>query len=566
MILNISSLSIEKKAALIVLSLFILLPNSILAQDIQPQLKPIYVDMRMHYEDFINPLEAGKSQDRILKLFEKHNIRLSTLEIRGIALREAAKAYPEIIETIKRTKTAVNGNQETHIRWPASNIDGLSWDEAVQKILTFETSRLSPYTGLVDAGKRDDGWLAFEQTLGITPVAPCIGSHNGISGYVLRQLKLSGAKYTIPQKFIPPSDGMTIRFGDYYIPEEAYGTEDRFYAFDDPYGVPNTRLSKQVEYLTQRFPVRRINIMLHNQGLYLRDLRGTPSGANGELYSRATGQAPIFPLGALYSPPIYPQWKLDAVFAQVEDLISYMTERPETFKFYWADPEDNQYNAGTVPERDFRRFPWIRPQDEPRTLSKMEYLKAAETMYGRYSGLPGYIDLGSDPSITLAEAYFAFALALKDYNRSGRLPENVSIYNVLGPVDFKNFPEVRGWGMNTRCFIEGEEIIDAAEKAAYKISDRIPGEYIHLPVVWLEREWKQMINPAEMLYLMAEQINFINTKGKPDTGFWRPNGAYSTATLRAGRTPHIPTLIYDTWNTRKEYDPYFYDIAVEYGR
>jgi len=546
--------------------LFIALPNPIRSQELQPLLKPIYVQVLMHYEDFINPKEAAISMERTLNLFERHNIRLSSLEIRGITIREANKAYPKIIEAIKRTKTAINGNQETHIRWPASNINGLSWDESVRKILDFETCYLSPYTGTVDKTKRNDGWLAFEQILGITPIAPCIGSQSGVSGYVLRQLKLTGAKYTIPQKFSVPTDGMTLSFGDYFIPEEAYGTEDKFYAFDDPYGVPNGKMSKQLEYLIERFPVRSIRVMIHNQGLYLRDLRGTPSGANGELYSRAAGQAPVFPVGVLYSPPIYPDWKIEAVFNQFEDLISYMAERPEIFKFYWADPEDNQYNAGPIPERDYRNFPWVRPQDEARTLSKAEYLKAAESLYGRYSGLPSYIDLGKDPSLTLAETYFALAQALKLYKRNGRLPESIDIYNVLGPVDFQNFPEVRGWGMNTRCFFDGKNIVDTVEKIGYKISDRIPGEYIHLPVLWLKGEWKQMVNPAEMLYLMAEQVHFINTKGKPSTGFWRPMGVYSTENVRAGRVPHIPSLIYDAWNTRKEYDPYFYDIGAEYRR
>ena len=375
-----------KGVIFITLLILIFLPGLSYSQNVQPLLNPIHVEVRMHYEDFINPVEAGKSQVRILELFEKYNIKLSTLEMRSLTVREA-RAYPEVLEAIKRTKTPVNGSQEAHIQWPSFIIDGLTWDEAVQKMLSFETGRLSPYTGLVDDTKRDDGWLAFEQILGITPVSGC-RARSGAQMYVLRQLKLSGAKFTIPPRFSPPSDGISISFGDYFIPEEAYGTEDQFYAFDDPYGVPNGKLSKQLEYFIQRFPVCSIGIMIHNQGLYLRDLRGTPSGSNGELYSRAIGQAPIFPVGVLYSPPIYPQRKIDAVFAQVEDLISYMTERPDIFKFYWADPDENQWNAGPIPERDFSKFPWIRPQDEPRTLSKTEYLKAVKFMYNRYSGLP----------------------------------------------------------------------------------------------------------------------------------------------------------------------------------
>ena len=101
-----------KTALITALFIFIMFPGLIYSQNTQPPLKPIYVEVHMHYEDFINPLEAGKSMDRILKLLEKSNIKLRTLEIRGIVLTEVVKVYPEILETIKRTKTPVNGNQE----------------------------------------------------------------------------------------------------------------------------------------------------------------------------------------------------------------------------------------------------------------------------------------------------------------------------------------------------------------------------------------------------------------------------------------------------------------------
>ena len=186
-------------------------------------------------------------------------------------------------------------------------------------------------------------------------------------------------------------------------------------------------------------------------------------------------------------------WQGGAVRNQVERIIKYVTERPEDFKVIWRDPMGYQWNQKNNPEIFFRRTYGVSSlegmlsvdcpvedimkdsQANPdlfRRVSRTgwgtkeikspvrDYLNstnndisrkrigdAARNLLshwpegdhdGNFGGPPPYIETEEGP-LSLADGFQAFTYAIAYYIENNGLPDKVTVREVLGPVEYKQY-------------------------------------------------------------------------------------------------------------------------------
>jgi len=372
----------------------------------------------------IYPEESFEVLYKILSLFDKYNVKPATMETRATTIPQMGQDAPKLVELIKRMRIPINGNQETHQNWPASNIVNLSWDESVKKILHFETHFLDMLTGEVDPN-RDGGWLALENVFGVTPLAASLGADLGIYGYVMSQLKYSGAPYKVSPFIDIPTDGFTLKFGP-FLTTEGFSVSPR--------EVPHGDHAETLEAIIDLLDVRRIVMRIEEKFFYCDQFHHSIARQIDEQG---------FPLKQLILPPLMPIDLQEKRFDQFQRLIEYMGERPERFQFVWADPEENQWKAGPIPERDYSQFPWFSGEERDLTLAQLEtaaqhiLYKRKKKVLSSATTFTDYIPLGDTDGISLSEAYYAYASALSYYEKNSMLPAVVKTRNIIGPVDYK---------------------------------------------------------------------------------------------------------------------------------
>jgi len=521
----------------------------------------IYVQIFIHFESTVYPKESFEVLYNILSLFDRYNTKPASLEIRATQVPQMAVDAPELVELIKQMRIPIQGNQETHIQWPASSIKDLSWDEAVKKILHFETHLLNPVTGEVESDK-EGGWLALENVFGVTPFSASLGADVGVHGYVTSQLKHSGAPYEVSPFIDIPTNGLTISFGPYFT-GEGFST--------NPQEVPHGNHAEALESIINCLDVRRITMRLEEQNFYCDNMN--------RLITRQINQDG-WPLKQFAGPPLMPDDIREKRFEQFHRLFEYMAERPEKFQFVWADPEENQWKAGPIPERDFSQFPWHLGEERELTLAQLE-TAAQHILYNRKrktltveTTFTDYIPIGGKDGISLSEAYYGFASALSYYEKNGTLPVVVKTRNIIGPVDYKRRTQPLT-GNSPKSIVGGRSVITNAARIFLEITDRVPSEVVSLPVLDLKGEYLRDVNPAEMLVLMANVTDNIYRDGNPGEAVWFPVSVRTdyvwfgfslperfASPEMSGRMNASISQIYEQWHFNNRKDQLRYNIAV----
>ena len=210
-----------------------------------------------------------------------------------------------------------------------------------------------------------------------------------------------------------------------------------------------------------------------------------------------------------------------------------------------------------------------------KTLDKSKIVEAATYLVSHYprayhdgnpGGPPDFVPVGSG-GVSLAETFFALAVSLDEYQRSGAVPGNVTVTGILGPVDYPMYelPEepkfdpakrIGGWqpfelkreyfpasdlvssqglsgGPRFDLFegtATGEVVIAAATQVVKDMREQgsVPSQIAvaitpgggrppgRRPAPLRRAASTLTVNPAELLYPMALEYLTIETKGRPE--------------------------------------------------
>jgi len=216
-------------------------------------------------------------------------------------------------------------------------------------------------------------------------------------------------------------------------------------------------------------------------------------------------------------------------------------------------------------DKNYRSLPeYIEP--ERTEISKKDVLSASAYLLDRWPGghhggiigaPPDYVPAGSRP-YSLAQCFQAFALFLHDYKENGRFPDKVNVKDILGPV---NYPMLElndepmfdleqhrgGWwprsinreNIPSREFIEKQGIFTSDFAARVTINEQNFMSAVQKAIEFMNNEGyvpgmipanaqqqarrgqrsegasrPVTLNPAELLYGMAEAIRVIEVRGK----------------------------------------------------
>lgn len=210
-----------------------------------------------------------------------------------------------------------------------------------------------------------------------------------------------------------------------------------------------------------------------------------------------------------------------------------------------------------------------------KTLNRSQILEAAKYLVSHYprayhdgnpGGPPDFVPVGSG-GVSLAETFQALAVSLDDYRRSGKLPRNVTVKDILGSVDYPMYelPEepkfdpakrISGWQPFElrREYFPPEELVDSQGSAGGPRFDLFEGSATPEAVIAAAKQVVKAIreqgsvpsrimiaatqrggrpqdrrlppsrrmtsiltvNPAELMYPMALEYLIIEIKGKPE--------------------------------------------------
>ncbi|MBS1251249.1 MAG: hypothetical protein MAG451_00280 [Anaerolineales bacterium] len=177
------------------------------------------------------------------------------------------------------------------------------------------------------------------------------------------------------------------------------------------------------------------------------------------------------------------------------------------------------------------------------TLTQDELLAAAESLIETMettghppeyvSGSIGEGETGREGEIdplSLAEAFEGLTRALATYRQTGSLPATVETHDLLGPTAYYT-------GSVTAATLPAHAVLDAAVSASAAITDRITSQVTIAG---------QTVNPAEFLYLMAQEVVTI-AGGGPAPVALRPVHALPLAVTQNQKTDPLTKLQFWTY-------------------
>ncbi len=170
-------------------------------------------------------------------------------------------------------------------------------------------------------------------------------------------------------------------------------------------------------------------------------------------------------------------------------------------------------------------------------LTQEELLQASQTLsqtVGATGYLPEYVEVSEGAeemgSVSLAEAFEGLAWALADYRQTANLPASVDTHDLLGPT-------VVFHSSATPATVPADDVLDAAVAVSMVITDRLPSQV---------SVGSQTVNPAEFLYLMAQEYAAIAQDG-PAPVTLRPISTLPLAVIQNHKADPLTKLQFWTY-------------------
>ena len=482
--------------------------------------KPILFNFFQHLDDHISR-ESPLACKRIAELYAKYGIKADFWPI-TLSLQNYLKKAPETIETIKKLNMGICYHTLLHYRIEVSErIRTLDWDEAVEKATFYESHWLNPLTGEYDPEK-PGGIALIKEVFGKPPM---VAMGSGAHLYAQKKLgaRMTGLGFPLRWKMsmlggtggIHGPTSSTVSFMPNLVMSQVPQRYGPRMVWED-----ETNPAKPVEvlkHLIEMMPRDRINIIILAFHPFQFVFHSNYPGW-GLCYRDRVGGRGLPP--KLWSPQTLTKEETDRIFKEYEEVVAFVAGNPE-FKVVTAE---DIYNM-------------VVPLEMEKILPREKVAKTAEFIiynWGRHP--PEYVDMGDD-YLSLADAFQALAYSLAYYSDNRMLQERITIHEILGPTDTPLSLGIQALRMPGGMsdippdLVTAEDLLATIKRVAAQITDRIPG-IIQLegrkPIGYIEpkprvidtiatRECcfrKATVNPAELLYMMAQEYLAIHQNGR----------------------------------------------------
>jgi len=477
--------------------------------------KLIYFNFFFHFEDYINKKRSCAVIRKVAEIFDRYKIK-GDFWFTGLVAQNIAECDPDLIEDIKKLKMPLGYHGDCHCPHPtpSERIRNLDWEESVKIMSVIERSKLDPLTGELNLDEVG-GWKTVERIFGQKPIVT-VGNGGGVPGlYVHKklgarmELDLRGViKGTLKSPLVWYMGLLTYTDYIFYVDGRIGQTIKGTPEYDPAVANPIEALKLHMQSLRRD----RFNLVLqdyHDCNFY--DTHGWFAAFRGKL-----GNPPI-----LYSPPSLPIEVTEEIFKRFEEFVAFVAQHPD---------------IKVVTCEDLLSI--VDPLPEEQILSREEVIKIADFLLDNWiepshseNGCPpSYVDL-SGKYLSLADSFQALTYALAHYYKYNQFPGKVTIKEILGPTETSvqiGLPRFTiPYGPQSvqtlvprtmpapPCISKGKKVLETVANIANEITDRIPGK-IKLEGVTLSKTWpEQQINPAELLYIMAQEVQTISKRGKP---------------------------------------------------
>jgi len=481
-------------------------------------------------DDHVNP-ESAHAAARIAELYEKYNLKVDFYPI-GLSLQMYMQCAPEAVETLKSLEMPINYHGVTHYRFPVmrQRIGDKDWDEAVQEAIYCETYRLNPFKALIDNSQLGGIGLITE----VFGLPPTLAIPRVRAASAIHAMKIMGVKMLSAQggpmlgwplywnlgmlqgrggpgnySFMPNLITSQVEaglFGPHTVWEDARPPSD-----------PITIIQNIIDYA----PRDRVNLISFAWHPFQFVVKAGAPGWGGNMYRgvRNPEDLPDHYIGI----PVFSPEETDAIFAEHEKLIKFVSE-----------------NSELTPVTALDLLNMVEPLPNSRSVSMQNVTKIAESLTTFWVNYPPeYVSVGEE-HYSLADVFQALAFSLGHYSREGQFPDKVTIGEILGPTDTPislGLPYRRVTFLDIpRTVVSGKEVLETVLKVQPEITQRIPS-VIYLTGCKLRDEgaaraaaknvmeteniarsetsyFKSVLNPGEFLYLMAQVVQNLARTGE----------------------------------------------------
>jgi len=488
---------------------------------------PIFVHIFQHLDDHISR-ESALACQKVAKLYAKYKIKADFWPI-TLSLQNYLEKAPEVIETLKELDMPISYHTVLHHPIEVEQrIKDLNWDEAVEKAMFYESHWYNPLTGEYDPEK-PGGIALIKKVFGKLPLI-AVGSTPHLYAQKKLGARMSGIGFPLRWRMGLLGGKEGVHHGEntvVYMPNQIISQTSQKYGehsvWDDEGSVakPVEILKHHMQILSRDKP----NIIVFPFHPFQFVFPSDPGWS--VCYRNWIGGEGL--PAKLWTISPLPKEETDKIFKEYEEIIAFIVTNPE-FKVVTSEDILNM----------------VVPLKTERTLSKEKIKKTADFIISDWmsSSPPEYIDLG-DEYLSLADSFQALVYSLEHYADNKTLPEEITIREILGPTDTPLSLGIRGqrmfWGFSdVPCdIVSSKSLLATAKRVASEITDRIPG-IIKLegrkPIGFIKDKPRIMdtisvregcyrtsaVNPAEVLYLMAQGYQKINQGNKKGPVLFKP--------------------------------------------
>jgi len=436
----------------------------------------LYLIPTLNVSDFVHPERSIETARRFAEALERHGAR-GNVDFTAITAEVFAERAPALLRAIRAQGLSIGFHGANRPLTSTDRVRDLGWDDAVREITAMDTHRIDPETGRVDP-ERPGGFLTLERFAGGPPLSVGRVVH---PAYLEAHKRLGARMLVGLTDHVGAESNLAWYMGMLSRPDRVFLTPGAIMAPATPRGP--------------RAPPHPVEV--------LRSLEASLPRTRPVFISTTMHETDFYMAGRWTDPgsPLKPAEATEAIWRVWEETIAYAAE------------------GGAFRTASYRDVIEMVVDDRERTLSRGEVGRAADclvdrmsdwTGHGRVAHTPDYIDLGGD-YLSLADAFQALAQSLAHYAAAGTLPDTVHVRDIHGPIDTPPPPREAGppqRGYGPLRLVEGEKVLEAASGIASDPILKVPAA---IQVDGLPRE----INPAEFLYLAAQEYRMIEARGKP---------------------------------------------------
>jgi hypothetical protein len=425
----------------------------------------IYINPFFHVEDYYNPELSAYAVKRVVEILSKHHVKVD-FYLTGITAQNLDQQDKGLTERLLEVAGGIGYHGDLHVPGtsPQEKIKEMDWDRAVRELFWIETHNVDGAFFQNRKGKWPEGGLcAVERIIGMTPFVSVGGGVAGIP-QVIHVHRSMGVKMT---SMVNP----------------VFEEQSTFFSYLNTVGWCITFVPRNIRKLAGL-----------GEGILKRDRLFTVSDVTNTIESitaffdeettpkRQSGKD-CLPLLSIpfHEYEIYSHDGWRGPFRIPDDVEKFLSQFERLISFLETEPRIKTISLCEISEL---------VAEAPASM-KQEEIKLAALDLKKVSGKrpPKFLEVNGN-YFSISELFQALLESLAFYTLHGKFPESVVLRGIIGPTVLTD-PLV------SSLTISKDQLFMTALYENARLIDRVPGE-----VVIAGTEW--MINPSEMLYLLAE--------------------------------------------------------------